>query len=339
MRGLGCAPPPLMLYPFWLASWGKRVSLTNTAVELRTKTPVAVVPTTTTPEETTATPTAAAAGMNSLFSPLKGQAPTAAAGGAAAARLAGSPPSHSSLSSCLFSSAIDSPLEVGTPLASPSSSFPPALQKEKEKEAEVAASVFDADSYLDRPYSLSLSPSSSSNSSAASVAASVIQTCNDTEKGSRQQQPHSQHHARHASKPPLVATGPQPQHSSGEATGVSTSTFRTHYWTASENKDSELQQAEEDANDEQGEQEAEMLTFDAKFLQRLVEERLHDFSEKIHHDMTNLHLELIRQSQLQQRAVQQLMKQNEKAQRQLLQEVQVLREENKRLRELYGADP
>ncbi|KAL6075544.1 hypothetical protein QOT17_003584 [Balamuthia mandrillaris] len=234
--------------------------------------------------------------MNSLFSPLKGQAP--ATGGAAAARLAGSPPSHSSLSSCLFSSAIDSPLEVGTPLASTSSSFPPALQK-KEKEAEVVASVFDADSYLGRPYSLSLSPSSS-NSSAASVATSVRQTCNDTEKGSRQQQLHSQHTARHASKPPPVATGPQPQHSSGEATGVSTSTFRTHLRSAPENKDSVWQQAEEDANEEQGEQEAEMLTFEAKFLQRLVEERLHDFSEKIHHDMTNLHLELIRQSQLQQ---------------------------------------
>ncbi|PIK33196.1 hypothetical protein BSL78_29991 [Apostichopus japonicus] len=75
-------------------------------------------------------------------------------------------------------------------------------------------------------------------------------------------------------------------------------------------------------------------TFQAEFIRNMIEDCLEDFKADVHRDITNLQVEMLRQFQIQQNEIQQLLKKYS-VNEELLTEVERLREENKRLKSTF----
>lgn len=74
--------------------------------------------------------------------------------------------------------------------------------------------------------------------------------------------------------------------------------------------------------------------FQTQFIRNMIEDSMEDFKEQIHSQYLNLHLEMIRQFQIQQNEMTQLLQQYS-VNHELIQEVERLREENKRLKKNF----
>jgi len=79
----------------------------------------------------------------------------------------------------------------------------------------------------------------------------------------------------------------------------------------------------------------DVLEFQTEFLKNIIEGSLENFQSAIHRDVQNLHLELIRQFHIQQKETERLLAKYAETQQFLLDEIESLREENERLKNIY----
>ena len=77
------------------------------------------------------------------------------------------------------------------------------------------------------------------------------------------------------------------------------------------------------------------MEFQTEFLKNIIEGSLKNFQSAIHRDVQNLHLELIRQFHIQQKETERMLAKYAETQQFLLDEIESLREENERLKNIY----